>query len=195
MPIKISKKSKQTKKGKGKVSQSQQVVVNIQKGKRRASSHPVLRQSQAPIIIQPPQQDYSVLENLFKQYSSSRSVAEPVKQPVMMGMETQTDNPLMVAKEQQTQVLVPNVQPLLQPLKETQKQLNERLSQLNLEKEFLDTERLKKAIDTTMVSERRRIPPPPQIPLKVLNPKSGKMIKVGTQYYKGLVKEGIIKPE
>jgi hypothetical protein len=193
MPVKISKKSKKTK-GKGKVSQSQQVVVNIQKGKRRAASQPVVRHSQAPIIIQPPQQDYSVLENLFKQYSSSRSVAEPVKQPIMMGMETQTDNPLMVAKEQQTQLSVPNVQPLLQPLKETQKQLNERLSQLNLEKEVLDTERLKKAIDTTMVSERRRTSPP-QIPLKVLNPKSGKMIKVGTRYYRTLVKEGIIKPE
>ena len=136
MPIKITKKSKKTKKGKGKVSQSQQVVVNISKGKRKAPSQPVSRPSQAPIIIQQPQQDFSQLENLFRQYSTSRSVAEP--KPVTMGVETQTEKPIMVEKQQQTQVSVPSVQPLLQPLKETQKQLHERLSQLNIEKEFLD---------------------------------------------------------
>lgn len=199
MPIKITKKSKRSKKGKGKVSQSQQVIVNIQKGKRKASSQPVSRPSQAPSIIQQPQQDFSQLENLFKQYSTSRPVALP--KPVTMGMETQTEKPIMVEREQQTPVSVPDVQPLLQPLKETQKQLNEKLSQLNLEKEFLDTERLKKAIDTNMVSERRkkqgglrRIERPNIIP-KVINPATNRPITVGGDLYNKLVKEGRLKSE
>lgn len=198
MPIKITKKSKKTKKGKGRVSQSQQVIVNIQKGKRKASSQPVSRPSQAPIIIQPPQQDFTQLENLFRQYSTSRPVAEP--KPVTMGMETQTEKPIMVEREQQTPVSVPDVEPLLQPLKETQKQLNERLSQLDFEKEFLDTERLKNAINTNMVADRRknqdglrRIERPPVI--KVRNPDTNRPIMVGGDIYNKLVKEGKIKPE
>ena len=180
MPIKITKKSKKTKKGK--VSQSQQVIVNIQKGKRKASSQPVSRPSQAPIIIQQPQQDFTQLENLFKQYSTSRSVSQPSK-PVTMGMETQTENPIMIEREQQTQVSVPDVEPLLQPLKE-----------------FLDTERLKKAIDTNMVSERRknqeglrRIEKPATN--KVRNPDTNRPIMVGGDLYNKLVKEGKIKAE
>lgn len=197
MPIKISKK-KRTKKGKGKVSQSQQVIVNIQKGKRKASSQPVSRPSQAPIIIQQPQQDFTQLENLFKQYSTSRPVAEP--KPVTMGMDTQTETPIMVEREQQTPVAVPDVEPLLQSLKETQKQLNERLSQLDFEKEFLDTERLKNAINTNMVADRRkkqdglrRVERPPVI--KVRNPDTNRPIMVGGDIYNKLVKEGKIKPE
>jgi hypothetical protein len=174
MPIKITKKSKKTK-GKGKLSQSQQVIVNIQKGKRKSSSQPIIRQSQPPIIIQSPQQDFSIFEKLLNQYSTSRSVVEPVKQ--VATFETQTEIPIMIEREQQTQIsLLP---PKLPPI------LNEK------NKEFLDTEQLKEAIDTNMVSERR-IKTPSQ---KVLNPRSGKMIKVGTQYYKTLVKQGIIKPE
>jgi hypothetical protein len=167
MPIKITKKSKKTK-GKGKLSQSQQVIVNIQKGKRKSSSQPIIRPSQPPIIIQPPQHDYSVLEKLLNQYSTSRSVVEPVKQ--VATFETQTEKPIMIEREQQTQISVPNVPPLLSPIL------------IENEKEFLDTD---------MVSERK-IETSSQ---KVLNPKSGKMIKVGTKYYKTLVKQGIIKPE
>jgi len=198
MPIKITKKSKKTKKGKGKVSQSQQVIVNIQKGKRKASSQPVVRPSQPPIIIQPPQQDFTQLENLFKQYSTSRPVTEPVK--LLYGVDTQTETPIMVEREQQTPVAVPDVEPLLQPLKETQKQLIERLSQLDFEKEFLDTERLKNAINTNMVADRRkkqdglrRIERPPVI--KVRNPDTNRPIMVGGDIYNKLVKEGKIKPE
>jgi hypothetical protein len=161
MPMKITKKSKKTK-GKGKLSQSQQVIVNIQKGKRKSSSQPIIRQSQPPIIIQPPQQDFSIFEKLLNQYSTSRSVVEPVKQ--VATFETQTEKPIMIEREQQTQIsLLP---PKLPPI------LNEK------NKEFLDTD---------MVSERKIE--------KVLNPKTGKMIKVGTKYYKTLVKQGIIKPE
>ena len=204
MPIKISKRSKKTK-GKGKVSQSQQVIVNIQKGKRKASSQPVSRPSPAPIIIQQPQQDFSQLENLFRQYSTSRYVAEPVKQVV--SFETQTENPIMVEREQQTQVSVPTVPPLLpafqnlkRDVEQTQKQLNERLSQLNVQKEFLDTQQLKSAIDTGMVSERRkkqeglrRIEKPATN--KVRNPDTNRPIMVGGDLYNKLVKEGKIKPE
>jgi hypothetical protein len=169
MPMKITKKSKKTK-GKGKLSQSQQVIVNIQKGKRKSSSQPIIRQSQPPIIIQP-QQDFSIFEKLLNQYSTSRSVVEPVKQ--VATFETQTEKPIMIEREQQTQIsLLP---PKLPPI------LNEK------NKEFLDTEQLKEAIDTNMVSETSS--------QKVLNPKSGKMIKVGTKYYKTLERQGIIKPK
>jgi hypothetical protein len=182
MPIKISKKSKRTKKGKGKVSQSQQVIVNIQKGKRKASSQPVSRPSQAPIIIQQPQQDITQLENLFRQYSTSRPVAEP--KPVTMGMETQTETPIMVKKE-----------PAITFSQEQQQRVREKLAEMEREKP-IPVERSKSAPPrerpaTIPFPVRGNAPKP--TPEKVLNPNSGKM--VSPAYFKKLVKEGKIKPE
>lgn len=131
MPIKISKKTRKTK-GKGKVSQSQQVIVNIQKGKRKASSQPVIRPSPAPIIIQQPQQDYTQLENLFKQYSTSRSVMEPVKVPEKVSFETQIEKPIMTNKQTYIDMQIPiNLE---EQIKLEQKKLKEKLMQLEEEK-------------------------------------------------------------
>jgi len=203
MPIKISKKSKRTKKGK--VSQSQQVIVNIQKGKRKASSQPVSRPSQAPIIIQPPQQDFSQLENLFKQYSTSRSVAEPVKQ-VLYGVDTQTETPIMVDKETQKKSSNPVVT-LEQQLTEEHKRLNEKLKQIDAGKPIREVE----AGNPIPVVRQRPLAPPRQRPAvipfpvrenaprptpdKVYNPDSKRMINVGGSAYKKAVKAGLIDPE
>lgn len=196
MPIKISKKSKRTKKGKGKVSQSQQVIVNIQKGKRKASSQPIIRQSQAPIIIQPPQQDFSQLENLFKQYSTSRSVAEPSK-PVNVSMETQTETPIMVDKQTQKKSSNPVVKLEQQLIQETQR-LNEKLAQIKEEKPIPVArerqpapQRPRQILSPFPV----RATAPKPTPDKVVNPDTNRMINVGGSAYKKLVKDGKIIPE
>jgi len=194
MPIKITKKSKRTKKGKGKVTQSQQVIVNIQKGKRKASSKPVMRQSQPPIIIQQPQQqDYSQLENLFKQYSTSRSVAEP--KPVTMGMETQTETPIMVDK--QTQVKSSNPVKLEQELTKEQLRLQEKLLALEAEKPIPVARQRQPAPQRprqilSPFPVRQTAPAP--TPDKVVNPETNRMINVGGSAYKKLVKDGKIIP-
>jgi len=193
MPIKITKKSKRTKKGK--VSQSQQVIVNIQKGKRKVSSQPVIRQSQAPIIIQPPQQDFSQLENLFRQYSTSRSVAEPVK-PVTIGMETQTEMPIIKSTGVgQTDLSIPhNLEQNIEREKELLKK--------NLKK--LDEEKPIPVIRQRAQAPQRQREQSPQIPVraisiepdKVYNPESKRMINVGGNAYKKAVKSGIkLTPE
>jgi hypothetical protein len=197
MPIKITKKSKRTKKGKGKVSQSQQVIVNIQKGKRKASSQPVIRQSQAPIIVQPPQQDFSQLENLFRQYSTSRSVTEPVKQ-VLYGVDTQTETPIMVDKKTQVKSVNPVVK-LEQQLTEEQQRLQEKLFALEGQRPIPVARQRQPApqrprqISLSPFPVRANAPPP--TPDKVLNPDTNRMINVGGSAYKKLVKEGKIIPE
>jgi len=202
MPIKITKKSKRTKKGK--VSQSQQVIVNIQKGKRKASSQPVIRQSQPPIIIQPPQQDFTQLENLFRQYSTSRSVTEPVK-PVNVSMDTQTETPIMVDKKTQIKPVNPVVK-LEQQLTQEQQRLNEKLREIDAGKPIREVE----AGKPIPVERSKSAPPrqrpvvipfpvranaPPSTPDKVLNPDTNRMINVGGSAYKKLVKDGKIIPE
>ena len=197
MPIKITKKSKKTKKGK--VTQSQQVIVNINKAKRKASSKPVMRQSQPPIIIQQPQpqqQDYTQLENLFKQYSTSRSVAEP--KPVTMGMETQTEKPISMSSGSQTDLKVPT------NLEETIRlegiKLREKLAKIEEEKPIPIRERRPKLKPPVPVQENR--PPVTLLPAraslsnqKVLNPDTRRPVKVGGDVYKKLVKEGKINPD
>jgi hypothetical protein len=194
MPIKITKKSKRTKKGK--VSQSQQVIVNIQKGKRKASSQPVIRQSQAPIIIQPPQQDFSQLENLFRQYSTSRPIAEPVK-PVNVSMDTQTETPIMVDKQTQVKSSNPVVK-LEQQLTQEQQRLQEKLFALEAGKP-IPVERQRQPAPPrqrpAVIPFPVRENAPPPTPDKVLNPDTNRMINVGGSAYKKLVKEGKIKPE
>jgi hypothetical protein len=189
MPIKITKKSKKTKKGK--VSQSQQVVVNIQKGKRKASSQPVVRSSQPPIIVQPPQQDFTQLESLFKQYSTSRPIAEPVK-PVTTGMDTQTEMPITTSTGVgQTELSIPPS-----------------MEEMNLAVNLKKLEEEEKPIPVVRQrSPQRKAPVPTQesrprvlsqlpvrvtksTPEKVLNPLTNKM--VSPDYYKRLVKEGRI---
>lgn len=201
MPIKISKKSKRTKKGKGKVTQSQQVVVNINKGKRKASSQPVSRPSQPPIIIQPPQQDFTQLENLFKQYSSSRSVAEP--KPVTMGMETQTEKPIPISSGTQTAVGVPAN--LEENIRLAQKKLasieEEKPIPVKKEKKLTLRETRVKLKPPVPIQENR--PPVTLLPIrrtavattKMINPESNRPIKIGGDVYKKLVKEGKINPE
>jgi hypothetical protein len=195
MPIKITKKSKRTKKGKGKVSQSQQVIVNIQKGKRKASSQPVIRQSQAPIIIQPPQQDFSQLENLFRQYSTSRPVTEPVKQ-VLYGVDTQTETPIMVDKTTQLKTSNPVVK-LEQQLTQEQQRLQDKLLEIEAGRPIPVARQRRPAPQR----ERPVLSPlpvrptaPPPTPEKVLNPETNRMISVGGSAYKKLVKEGKINP-
>lgn len=196
MPIKITKKSKKTKKGKGKVSQSQQVIVNIQKGKRKALSQPVSRPSQPPIIIQPPQQDFTQLENLFKQYSTSRSVAEP--KPVTMGMETQTSVGIPANLEE-------NIRLEQQKLKEKLASIQEEKPVKNLDQDFLNLSQLRSAIDTDRVGLRRG-KKPEETPVRVikprtqktgvrrvLNPSTNRLIDVGGTTWKTLVREGKIQ--
>ena len=188
MPIKITKKSKRTKKGKGKVSQSQQVIVNIQKGKRKASSQPVSRPSQAPIIIQQPQQDFSQLENLFKQYSTSRPVVEP--KPVTMGIDTQTETPIMVDKK--TQVKIINPDKLEQQLTQEQERLREKLAEIEPVRQRQPApQRQRRVLSPFPV--RQNLPSP--TPDKVVNPDTGRSINVGGSAYNKLVKEGKIIPE
>ena len=202
MPIKITKKSKRTKKGK--VSQSQQVIVNIQKGKRKASSQPVIRQSHVPIIIQPPQQDFSQLENLFRQYSTSRSVAEPVK-PVNVSMDTQTETPIMVDKQTQVRTGNPVVK-LEQQLTEEQQRLQDKLREIEAGKPIPVARQRQPAPPrkppVPIQENRPRIPSfpvrataPPPTPDKVYNPESKRMINVGGRAYKEAVKAGYITPE
>jgi hypothetical protein len=197
MPIKITKKSKKTKKGK--VSQSQQVIVNINKAKRKTSSQPVMRQSQPPIIIQQPQpqpQDYTQLENLFKQYSTSRSVSEP--KPVTIGMETQTEKPISMSSGSQTDLKVPT------NLEETIRlegiKLREKLAKIEEEKPIPIRERRPKLKPPVPVQENR--PPVTLLPArvslsnqKVVNPDTRRPVKVGGDVYKKLVKEGKINPD
>jgi hypothetical protein len=208
MPVKITKRSKKTKKGK--VTQSQQVVVNINKGKRKASSQPVMRHSQPPIIIQQPQPaqpDYSQLENLFKQYSTSRSVAEP--KPVTMGMETQTEQPISISSGTQTAVGIPAN--LEESIKLEQKKLREKLAAIEEEKPIPVKE--KKEKKPTLRETRVKLKPPvpiqenrPPVTLlpvrrtalattKIINPDTRRPIKIGGDVYKKLLKEGKIIPE
>jgi len=198
MPIKISKK-KRTKKGKGKVSQSQQVIVNIQKGKRKASSQPVSRPSQAPIIIQQPQQDFTQLENLFKQYSTSRPVAEP--KPVTMGMDTQTDMPITTGKSTQTELTIPSN--LEQNIKMEKEILKENLKKLEVEKPIPVARQRQPAPQRkppVPIQENRprvsilpvRTTAPKPTPEKILNPLTNKMVT--PDYYKRLVREGKVNP-
>jgi hypothetical protein len=201
MPIKITKKSKKTKKGKGKVSQSQQVIVNIQKGKRKASSQPSIRTSQPPIIIQPPQQDYTQLENLFKQYSTSRPIAEPVK-PVTIGMDTQTEMPITTGRETQTDLSIPpNME---ENIKATAKNLAISLKKLEEEKPIPVARQRQPAPQRkppVPIQENRprvsllpvRTTAPPTPPEKILNPLTNKMVT--PDYYKRLVREGKVIPE
>jgi hypothetical protein len=200
MPIKITKKSKKTKKGKGKVSQSQQVIVNIQKGKRKASSQPVSRPSQPPIIIQPPQQDFTQLENLFKQYSTSRPIAEPVK-PVTIGMDTQTDMPISTGRATQTELTIPSN--LEQNIKMEKELLKENLKKLEVEKPIPVARQRQPAPQRkppVPIQENRprvsllpvRTTAPKPTPEKVLNPLTDKMVT--PDYYKRLVRQGKINP-
>lgn len=191
MPIKITKKSKRTKKGKGKVSQSQQVIVNIQKGKRKASSQPVYKPPQAPVIIQQPQPDFTQLENLFKQYSSTRSVAEP--KPVNMGMETQTETPIMVDK--QTQVKESGQIGLQQQLTQEQQRLRQKLAEIEGEKPIPIRQRQPAPQRPRQVLSPLPVRVIPNTPDKVVNPETNRMINVGGSAYKKLVKDGIIIPE
>jgi hypothetical protein len=197
MPIKITKKSKRTKKGKGKVSQSQQVIVNIQKGKRKASSQPSIRTSQPPIIIQPPQQDFTQLENLFKQYSTSRSVAEP--KPVTIG-ETQTEMPITKSTGigQTDLTIPPNME---ENIKATAKNLAINLKKLEEEKPIPVARQRQPAPQRkppVPIQENRprvsllpvRTSAPPTPPEKILNPLTNKMVT--PDYYKRLVREGRI---
>jgi hypothetical protein len=200
MPIKITKKSKRTKKGKGKVSQSQQVIVNIQKGKRKASSQPVVRTSQPPIIIQPPQQDFTQLENLFKQYSTSRPIVEPVK-PVTIG-ETQTEMPISTGRATQTDLSIPpNME---ENLKATAKNLAINLKKLEEEKPIPVARQRQPAPQRkppVPIQENRprvsllpvRTTAPKPTPEKILNPLTNKMVT--PDYYKRLVREGKVIPE
>ena len=200
MPIKITKKSKRTKKGKGKVSQSQQVIVNIQKGKRKASSQPVVRTSQPPIIIQPPQQDFTQLENLFKQYSTSRPIVEPVK-PVTIG-ETQTEMPISTGRATQTDLSIPpNME---ENLKATAKNLAINLKKLEEEKPIPVARQRQPAPQRNPpvpIQENRprvsllpvRTTAPKPTPEKILNPLTNKMVT--PDYYKRLVREGKVIPE
>ena len=185
MPIKISKRSKKTK-GKGKVSQSQQVVVNINKGKRKASSQPVMRQSQPPIIIQQPQQDYSALENLFRQYSSSRSVAEP--KPVTMGMETQPEKPISVTSETQTPVGVP---PNLEEIRRLQKILAEDEENFFNISTPRDATPPRRSLNQPAVRVINRTSDKTNVE-KVLNPDTNRPVTIGGDVYKKLVKKGKI---
>jgi hypothetical protein len=200
MPIKITKKSKRTKKGKGKVSQSQQVIVNIQKGKRKASSQPVVRTSQPPIIIQPPQQDFTQLENLFKQYSTSRPIAEPVK--LLYGVDTQTEMPITTGIATQTDLSIPpNME---ENLKATAKNLAINLKKLEEEKPIPVARQRQPAPQRkppVPIQENRprvsllpvRTSAPPTPPEKILNPLTNKMVT--PDYYKRLVREGKVIPE
>lgn len=205
MPIKITKRSKKTKKGK--VTQSQQVVVNINKGKRKASSQPVMRHSQPPIIIQQPQPaqpDYSQLENLFKQYSTTRSVAEP--KPVTMGMETQTEQPISISSGTQTAVGIPAN--LEESIRLEQKKLKEKLASIQEEKPIPIKEKKPTLRETRVklkppvpIQENR--PPITLLPVrrtalattKVVNPDTNRPVKIGGSVYKKLLKEGKINPE
>jgi len=195
MPIKITKKSKKTKKGKGKVSQSQQVVVNIQKGKRKASSQPVVRTSQPPIIVQPPQQDFTQLENLFKQYSTTRSIAEPVK-PVTIGMDTQTEMPITNRRSTQTDFLIsPDMEEMnlavnLKKLEEEEKPIPVARQRSPQRKAPVPTQENRPRVLSQLPV---RVTAPKSTPEKVLNPLTNKM--VSPDYYKRLVKEGKVVTE
>ena len=190
MPIKISKK-KRTKKGKGKVSQSQQVIVNIQKGKRKASSQPVIRQSQAPIIIQPPQQDFSQLENLFKQYSTSRPIAEPVKPLTISTDKGQTDLSIPPNMEENIKATAKNLAINLKKLEEEKP--------IPIERQRQPAPQRKPPVPIQENRPRVSLLPvrttaPKPTPEKVLNPLTDKMVT--PDYYKRLVREGKIpQPE
>jgi len=201
MPIKITKKSKKTKKGKGKVSQSQQVIVNIQKGKRKASSQPVIRTSQPPIIIQPPQQDFSQLENLFRQYSTSRPVTEP--KPVTIGMDASTEMPITTGKATQTSLSLPpdieeNLKAVSKSLEKSLKQLEEE-KPITIPRQRQPAPQRKPPVPIQLENRPRvsllpvRTSAPPTPPEKVLNPLTNKMVT--PDYYKRLVREGKVIPE
>lgn len=204
MPVKISKKTRKTK-GKGKLSQSQQVIVNIQKGKRKSTSQPVIRTAPAPIIIQQPQQDFSQLENLFRQYSTSRSVIEPTKVPEKVSFETQTEQPVMMEKK--TQVGTPaGFDELLREkemykMQQEKEKLRKKLSEFSRQAKdiFQEYTPIKqtpikqepmaefRTPESFSISESKT----PDLPSdKVINPETNRMIKVGSNTYKKLQKKG-----